>query len=125
VLQHRLDAEKSLMANLDPRASDGATVSSGHSVANAESLRPGPAEGNHAPTNSAAGPDPTAQPTRNGPDDRSGLDRAEEVVDYLAERISSLTSKWGREFLRLSSRARESAQDFWAEVQDFRQGKKP
>jgi hypothetical protein len=25
----------------------------------------------------------------------------------------------------LSSRAREMAQDFWAEVQDFRQGKKP
>jgi hypothetical protein len=53
------------------------------------------------------------------------LDRAEEIVDHVADRVSSLTSSWGRKFLRLGSRARESLQDFWAEVQDFRQGKKP
>jgi hypothetical protein len=83
-----------------------------------------PQEGNHVLPEAGPGPDPAPQATT-GPDDRSGLDRAEEMVDHLAERISALTSTWGRKFLRLSSRARESAQDFWAEVQDFRQGKKP
>jgi hypothetical protein len=58
-------------------------------------------------------------------DDRFGLEQAEVVVDHLAERISSLVGVWGRKLLRLSSRARESAQDFWADVQCFRYGKKP
>jgi hypothetical protein len=57
-------------------------------------------------------------------DDRSGLDRAEELVDRLAERVSSLTSSWGRQVLRLTSRARESAQDFWADVQEYRESKR-
>jgi hypothetical protein len=55
---------------------------------------------------------------------KSGFDRAEEMVDRLAERVSSLTSSWGREFLRLTSRARESAQDFWSDVQEFRESKR-
>jgi hypothetical protein len=58
-------------------------------------------------------------------DDRSGLEQAEELVDNLAARVSSLVGAWGRKFLRFTARARESAQDFWAEVQDFRHGKKP
>jgi hypothetical protein len=57
-------------------------------------------------------------------DDRSGLDRAEELVDQFADRVSSLTSSWGRELLRLTSRARESAQDFWSDVQEFRQSQR-
>jgi hypothetical protein len=60
-----------------------------------------------------------------GHDDRSGLEQAEVIVDNLADKVASLVGVWGRKFLRLTSRARESAQDFWAEVQDFRQGKKP
>jgi hypothetical protein len=59
-----------------------------------------------------------------GHDDRSGLERAEEIVDELAARVSSLTAAGGRKFLRLMSRARESTQDFWAEVEDFRRRKK-
>ena len=58
-------------------------------------------------------------------DDRSGLDRAEEIVDHLAERASALTASGGRKVLWFMSRAREVAEDFWADVQDFRRGKKP
>jgi hypothetical protein len=103
------------MADPDPRSADGVPLNSEGAPAGAEPRPAGPGEGNHAPPQAA----------HSAPDDRSGLDRAEEVVDYLAERVSSLTSIWGRKLLRLGSRARESAEDFWAEVQDFRQGKKP
>jgi hypothetical protein len=69
--------------------------------------------------------DAAPQPAGDGHDDRSGLERAETIVDHLAARASSLFMVWGRKFLRFTSRARESAQDFWAEVQDFRHGRKP
>jgi hypothetical protein len=58
-------------------------------------------------------------------DDRSGLDRAEEIVDHLAEKASAVTAAGGRRVLWFMSRAREVAEDFWADVQDFRHGKKP
>jgi hypothetical protein len=112
------------MADFDPPLADGASVNPASAAANAESRRAGLAEGGRSPANEVPGPHPSPEAT-GAADDRSGLDRAEEMVDYVAERISSLTSDWGRKFLRLSSRVRESAQDFWAEVEDFRQGKKP
>jgi hypothetical protein len=113
------------MADLDPRSADGVPASSPGAPASADARPAGSVEGNHAPANAALGAEPSAPAANSATDDRSGLDRAEEVVDHLAERVSSLTSSWGRQFLRLSARAREAAQDFWAEVQDFRQGKKP
>jgi hypothetical protein len=114
------------MADLDSRSTnDGASVNSEHAGAPPESRPTGSAEGNHAPPTAASGPAPSPQAASSAADDRSGLDRAEELVDSFAEKVSSLTSSWGRKFLRLGSRARESVQDFWAEVQDFRQGKKP
>ena len=73
----------------------------------------------------AGGADGSPQSLGEEGDDRSGLDRAEEIVDHLAAKAFSLVGRWGRKFLRLTSRARESAQDFWAEVQDFRHGNKP
>jgi hypothetical protein len=105
------------MAELDPR-SEGAGANSAHTTS-ADACEAGAAQANHVP--------PSADPAAaSGPaDDRSGLDRAEELVDHLAQQVSSLTSSWGRKVLRLGSRAREMAQDFWAEVQDFRQGKQP
>jgi hypothetical protein len=113
------------MADPDPRLSDGVAVNSENPAAGGGSLPAVPTEGNHAPAKAAPGPDPAPQAASNDPDDRSGLDRAEEIVDHLAERLSSLASGWMKKCLRLGSRARESAQDFWAEVQDFRHGKKP
>ena len=113
------------MADRDLRASDGTSSSSECTGSGVDSRLAGPPAGNHAPLKGVAGPDSSGETTSSAPDDRSGLDRAEEMIDSLAERVSSLTSTWGRKLLRLGSRARESAQDFWAEVQDFRQGKKP
>jgi hypothetical protein len=115
------------MSDFDPRSTGAVTSISECTSAGGWA---GPVEGNHALPKGEPGPEPTPQtagntPTGSTPDDRSGLDRAEEVVDHIAGRVSSLTSSWGRKFLRLGSRARESLQDFWAEVQDFRQGKKP
>jgi hypothetical protein len=114
-----------MAADVDQRSSEGASANAESASASAKSPLPLRTDGDNAAA--MAGPIPDAQPQapNREPDDRSGLDRAEEMVDYLAERISLLTSSWGKKFLRLGSRARESAQDFWAEVQDFRQGKKP
>jgi hypothetical protein len=108
------------MANPDMCSSDSSSRDAAQPVGNSQVQRvDGP------PARVASDPDPSAQATTNEPDDRSGLDRAEAAVDSLAARLSSLASRWGRQFLRLASRARESIQDFWAEVQDFRRGKKP
>lgn len=42
--------------------------------------------------------------------------RAEEAVDRIAERVSHFVSAAGREILRLGERAREEAEDMWAEA---------
>jgi hypothetical protein len=111
------------MADVDPHAHDGVTVSPASPAADAEILRVDRIVENHAPARdpSTVGPAPHAP---GEPDDRSGLDRAEALVDHVAARASSLTADWAKKFLRLGSRAREAAQDFWAEVQDFRQDHK-
>jgi hypothetical protein len=58
-----------------------------------------------------------------GAETRSGTERAEEIVDHLAERLSYYTSTWGRSLLRLAARAREEAEDIWAEAQAIRRSK--
>jgi hypothetical protein len=107
------------------RSPDGSPQAAAQPAADPEVHGTGSTKENHAPSPSTADPDPSQKPTTNEPDDRLGLDRAEAIVDSLAARLSSVASTWGRQFLRLASRARESFQDFWAEVQDFRRGKKP
>jgi hypothetical protein len=113
------------MADFVSQSTDGAPVNSDHPLTGSEQRLTGAAEGNHAPPKPVASQETPSQATDTPADDRSGLDRAEEFVDQIAGKLSSVTSDWGRKLLRLSSRARESVQDFWAEVQDFRQGKKP
>jgi hypothetical protein len=54
-----------------------------------------------------AGPDPT-------------LARAEELVDRFGERAGSWLSHVGRDAERLLARAREEAEDIWAEAQSLR-----
>jgi hypothetical protein len=114
-----------MAADLDQRSSEGAPVNADSSAASTISLVAVVPDGNNAAAKVTPVPDAAPQAANSEPDVRSEMDRAEEMVDYLAERVSSLTSCWGKKFLRLGSRARESAQDFWAEVQDFREGKKP
>jgi hypothetical protein len=60
--------------------------------------------------------------TQGGP---SAADRAEEIVDSLAHRVGYLAALGTRKLAAFASRAREALQDFWAEVQDFRHGRKP
>jgi len=57
--------------------------------------------------------------------DRSGTERAEEMVDRLAERVGHWTSVVGRKLLWLGARAREEAEDIWAEAQNIRQRRQP
>jgi hypothetical protein len=73
--------------------------------------------------NGMAGHEPASH--ANGADSRSEMERAEEMVDRLAERVSHFTSVWGRKLLRLAARAREEAEDIWAEAQSIRRGETP
>jgi hypothetical protein len=72
--------------------------------------------------NGMAGREPASQ--GNGAE-RSRMERAEEMVDRMAERVSEFTSVWGRKVLRLAARAREEAEDIWAEAQAIRRGETP
>jgi hypothetical protein len=67
----------------------------------------------------------TQAESTNGVNGRSSTERAEEIVDRVAERVSQLTSEWGRKLLRLAARAREEAEDIWAEAQSIRRGDQP
>jgi len=67
----------------------------------------------------------TAAESTAGADGRSSTERAEEIVDRVAERVSQLTSEWGRKLLRLAARAREEAEDIWAEAHSIRRGEQP
>jgi hypothetical protein len=112
------------MADVDPGASGTYQTNSERPAVNSASQRAGSADGNHAQSNAVPGSGPSPQ-QNSASDEQSGVERAEAVIDSLAEKLSTVTSSWGRKLLRLGSRARESAQDFWAEVQDFRRGEKP
>ena len=47
--------------------------------------------------------------------------RAEEMVDYLAQHLSSLTATVKLNFQITAARVREDAEDIWAEAQTIRQ----
>jgi hypothetical protein len=51
--------------------------------------------------------------------------RAEEMVDRIGERIGTLATYLGHQILRLGARAREEAEDMWAEAQSIRRGEQP
>lgn len=46
--------------------------------------------------------------------------KAEEMIDYLTQRLSSLTTTVKFNFQRTAARAREDAEDIWAEAQNIR-----
>ena len=48
------------------------------------------------------------------------VERAEQMIDQFAERVGHYTSVVGRQLLRLGMRAREEAEDMWAEAQSIR-----
>jgi hypothetical protein len=91
--------------------------------------KPGPAEnnagaaGNSTPQKNGATSLPGSTTTAEG--DRSNTERAEEMVDRFAERVGHWTSVVGRKLLWLGARAREEAEDIWAEAQNISQRRQP
>jgi hypothetical protein len=78
--------------------------------------------------NGAASSGPAPQPELAGAAAQaspSGTDRAEQIVDNLSQRVGYLAALGTRKLAAFASRTREALQDFWAEVQDFRHGRKP
>jgi hypothetical protein len=47
--------------------------------------------------------------------------RAEELVDQFGERVGQFATLAGLRILQLAARAREEAEDIWAEAQHLRQ----
>jgi hypothetical protein len=56
--------------------------------------------------------------------DPQNMQRAEEMVDRLAENIGSYARWIGHQALRLAARAREEAEDIWAEADSIRRAPK-
>ena len=73
-------------------------------------------EGQHLEGHEAEG-----QPAGGQPPD--AMQRAEEMVDWLGQRVGHYTSVAGYYLLWMASRAREEAEDIWAEAQTIRRGR--
>jgi hypothetical protein len=72
-----------------------------------------------------ASPDQSAQPSEQaaaltGEQYRSATTQAEETVDDLSQRLSSLTATLKLNWQKTAARVREDAEDIWAEAQNIR-----
>jgi uncharacterized protein YggE len=54
---------------------------------------------------------------------QQAIQRAEELADRWGEQVGQVVSSVGHAFLRWAARAREEAEDIWAEAQAIRQRK--
>jgi hypothetical protein len=83
--------------------------------------RNGPADAPSPASNGIATPAsaPAAAPTV-----QSRVQQAEVLADRLAEKVAGFTAALGRGLFRLAARAREEAEDIWAEAQNIRRGDK-
>ncbi len=69
----------------------------------------------------AVAPEPAeAPPNGAAAADASSVARAEQIADRLAERCAEVTSACVRKLAWLTARAREAAEDLWAEAQSIR-----
>lgn len=71
----------------------------------------------------AAASETTSEEARDWVDPKS-MQRAEEMVDRLADNIGSYARWLGHQVLRLAARAREEAEDIWAEADSIRRSRK-
>ena len=55
---------------------------------------------------------------------RPATERAEELLDRTGQRLGSLAALVGLNVLRFAARAREEAEDIWAEAQSIRRGER-
>ncbi len=101
----------------DPAAGDTASPRTTPAHSNGESAAAGSPGGTASNTTAANGASSATDPSR--------TQRAEELVDRLAERAGQLTATWGRKLARFAARVREEAQDIWAEAQSIRRGDQP
>jgi hypothetical protein len=88
-------------------------------------MQDNPITGAETKTASAADINGTAeqQTQTASPDEarRQAMQRAEEMVDRLGERVGHYVSLLGHNILKWAARAREEAEDIWAEAQAIRQ----
>ena len=59
-----------------------------------------------------------------GDKERPAMERAEELVDRMGQRAGAFVSLAGLRVRKLAARAREEAEDVWAEAQSVRQAKR-
>jgi hypothetical protein len=112
------------MASLLPLPSEHENAPAG--IPENTSAAPETVQYNGAAASKPAGePAPEAAPTADEKKKSAHVERAEEIVDRVASKVAEKTSVWGRKLLRLASRVKESAQDFWAEAQSIRRGDQP
>ena len=79
-------------------------------------------ENESGPAGNGAARQPVGAP---GGIDPETMRRAEELVDRMGERIGHYVSFLGRGVLKLAARAREGAEDIWAEAQEIRHREQP
>jgi hypothetical protein len=114
------------VSSFDPPASESTPIESSTDTAARSSAAPERNGPNHTAEHAAApnhvSPEPPAAEAKA---ERTPVDRAEEMVDQIAESVASFTSRWGRRFVRILSRVREEAEDIWGEAQSIRRGDQP
>jgi hypothetical protein len=79
-------------------------------------------EKNGIASDSAPGESPGANCAQT--DEKTSVDRVEEMMDDFGNKVGGFTSKIGQQVVRLAARTRESLEDFWAEAQCIRRGEK-
>lgn len=65
------------------------------------------------------------QPAGAAGDERPPMERAEELVDLAGERVGAFVATLGQRAQVFVARAREEAEDIWAEAQALRQREQP
>jgi hypothetical protein len=75
--------------------------------------------------NGVQGAKGTQQAPGNAPEKPPVMQRAEELADDLGQRIGHYASIVGFKILQFAARAREEAEDIWAEAQNIRRGNRP
>ena len=63
--------------------------------------------------------------TQNGQSQRTSAERAEVLVDRMGEQLGHFLSMAGHRLRKATARAREEAEDIWAEAQAIRRGEHP
>ncbi len=109
------------MSALDPQAPEGGAAPSAP-VPPTDAAAPAP-EVNGTAGCTAGHPSENGTPSQPAEPDR--VQRAEEMVDHIAERVSDFTSRWGRRVVRVFARIKEEAEDMWGEAQSIRRGDQP